>query len=762
MLDRRILSLSFALLGFLGADRAISQGPAQTSVEISFALQTPSELPVKGSLVLRPLEERGEPLRLAVASLKLPTLSLPANSKWEVSADLTGFWVLRKSLIVGPPDQPSRFTLDLWPLGTVSGVVKVKDKKAPLPKQVMVRSLAAPSFLKRPVAPKGARDCPVDEKGTWSCSLPATVFDLVISADGLTPHYRWGVKIPAGKTLSLGTIELEKGASVAGWVAVEEGAIEPGRCIARLAPLVAGGAGLKSVSSLERTAFEREVRKDGFLQFAGLPPGTYAVEVQQPGFPPVRLSPVRVDPGAETFLREPLILRRSLDLAFEIRPPLDWLGQPWRARVLKPGGRQPIPLVFEGPADEEGRFTVPGQAPGRFRIGLRDSLGNNLYSKEHSVDGSASAPQLIEVRFITVEGEIRLGREPLAATLWFGGRYGAVGSKIEADAEGRFHGVLSQDGLWRIEVEAAEPGFPTWTRAEVRAGRSGKAKLEIVLPDTRIFGRVVDEQGKPVPEAAVAVRGESVDVLDMTDEDGAFEVRALPEGSVWLGAESASRQSERSFATLVEGRAAGPIELRLRETRQLTGRVVSSRGPVVGSRVLVLARAPDGGGAIATTGTDGTFDVKLPQAVSRVAAIVSAPGFALQAYEALAEGAPLTLQVTEEGGSLEVTLPLTREEMMRENLMVAAFQNGLFVPASVLGQWAHDQGQPRELIDQTLRVPNVAPGEYRVCLLPRQLEIALPGSTGPEGGPCDSGILAPGAILRLKPGRPGRPLPASP
>ena len=78
---------------------------------------------------------------------------------------------------------------------------------------------------------------------------------------------------------------------------------------------------------------------------------------------------------------------------------------------------------------------------------------------------------------------------------------------MESDDEGRFHGILPREGPWKIEVQAAEPAFSTSARAEVDAGRSGKATLDIRLPDTRIFGRVVDEQGKPVARADVIPAG---------------------------------------------------------------------------------------------------------------------------------------------------------------------------------------------------------------------------------------------------------------
>jgi hypothetical protein len=727
----------------------------QTAVQISFLAKVASALPVKGAVVLRAADGKGEPIRLAVTSPATLSTMLPSGSKWEVSAELPGFWAPRQSLVAGPPDQPSRLALDLWPLGTIAGIVKVKDKGALLPKQILVKTLGVPSFLKRPVPPKGAIDCPVDRKGAWSCSLPATTFDLVISAEGSTPSYRWGVKVPAGKTLSLGTIELTHGASVAGWVAVDGGRIEPKGCIARLDVVAAGGASLQSLSTMQRTALKREVQQDGFFQFGGLAPGTYSVEVQQPGYPAVRSAPIRVDPGVETLVREPLTLRQPSALKLDIRPPLDWLDHPWRAQVFKLGERPPTPLVFDGRADEDGQLTVPGQSAGRYRVSILDSLGNSLYSGEHSVDTVEGAPQTIEVRFVTVEGSIRLGDDPLPAVLWFGGHSGAVSSKMEADEKGKFHGVLPREGVWRIEVGASMPGFPIWTQADVQANHAGKATLDLALPNTRIFGRVVDEQGKPVPAADVILQGQDSHALQSADEAGGFEVRGLPEGAVWLGAEAPSQVSDRTLATLVDGRAVGPIELKLHQTRRLNGTVTSSLGPAAGARVLILARTPDGGGAAGTTGSDGTFHVDLPRAASSIIAIVSAPGFALRAFDAQVETESLLLPVTEESGDLAITLPLTSDELLRKNLFLATFQNGLPVPGAVLSQWANDHGQALVGPDHTLRVPDVAPGDYRVCLLPRQLELLLPWSSMPAGAACASGSLAPGTTLSLKPGSPG-------
>lgn len=745
----RVGCLAAALLGLASG---VAWGePAQTGsapVVIELAIKSAAVPPPPGALILTPSERQGEPIRIPVSSAAPTATRLPPGSKWEVAPDFPGFWGPRKPLTVGSPHQETRLTLDLWAMGKVSGVLKVREKGQTLPRTVLVKTLAAPAFAKRLPAPKGAMDCPVDEKGSWTCSLPAAVFDLVISAEGFVPHYRWAVEIPAGKERSLGNLELERGASVAGWLAVEEGPIEPG-CVVRLSPWAPGGADPATAASAEQKAHEAAVRRDGFFQLKGLPAGVYLLEARQPGFSPARIAPLRVALQAETFVEEPIVLRRPLALSIEVSPPLDWLGHPWTARVVRTeeSGGRPNPVAFEGAVGESGALRIPDQTPGLFRVSILDSLGNGLATSEVSL--SADSPPLrIEVDLVTLEGTLRLGQEPLSATLWFGGRSGAVRVNMASDEEGRFHGVLPRGGDWKVDVEASEPRLRTTCRVDVSPNRAGQATLDIGLPDTKIFGNVLDEHGKPVPAANVTFMSERVETFEVSDALGGFELRGLPEGTAWLAASKEGRGSARVDANLVDGRAIGPIQLRFLPMRRLSGKILSPAGPVPGAQVTVVATVPPVGGGIVMSEPDGSFEIELPEIVQRINAVVAAPGFALRAFEAAA-GAPVSFPVSADEGDLEIRMALSTEELARRDLRVAVYQNGLELLPNTLREWSQQRGRPwpGSLSNPVaLRIPGLAPGDYRICLVPLRLQEE---AAAPPRVECASGTLFTGGVLAL-------------
>jgi hypothetical protein len=682
------------------------------------------------------------------------TISLPADTQWEVAPRIERYWALPSPIRSGLPGERLAYKFNLWPKSRVAGSVTVEPGEK-LPTELAVKIRAAQIPGRKPDVPEVLVKCPIGKLGELSCDLPATLLDLSIRAEGFVPHNRWAVRLERDKATPLGRLLLKKGASVSGWAQVEKGALDPGNAKARLSPLQAPGADSSLAERVRSAALEVPLDGRGFFQFAGVAPGGYVVEVTQPGFAPARVSPIEVWPGSETALTQPLTLRRPLRIELTISPETDWLGKPWQVEMFRAsdlGGS--AGSIYDGAARSDGRLVLEGQTPGTFRIVVSDSLGNPLYSDfDFLIRDAGEAQRAIEIDLVSLRGEVLLGEEPLSATLYFGGRHAALGSRMESDQEGEFHGVLPREGAWFVEVEAMEPAISTHSKVHVQSRGDGTARLTVELPDTRVFGKVVEEGGQPVKASVFAESGQgSVEVT--TRDDGSFEIRGLPSGPVRLSAEARSRKgrlvSDSTLTVLSEEQQAGPVELRLRKNKLVQGRVQSARGPVPGAVLEVFPLRPAlPGGASVRTDLQGSFEARVPEPAETVLAVVSPPGNGLKAFEVPLDGRLAVLEVSREAGTLEISAGLTEEEARAQALQMIVAQNGLHLPWNLLLHWAQGHGE-RLRISEGLRIPSLAPGEYRVCLVSRA-ELIQRGPEGPSGlaGQCASGYLEAGGTLQL-------------
>lgn len=726
--------------------------PAPARLEVALAAKAGVAL-AEGRLQLRSSSGR-PPIELAVAG-PAAAASVPAGSSWELTAAIPAAWVAPQSVIAGAGGSVTALTVPVWPLAWLEGALRLPAGEKTYPREVLASIEPAPFAGARAIR-RGSSPCPVDEEGRFRCPLPAGApVDLALRAEGYVPHYRWDLALEPAERRTLGTLPLVRGASVSGWLRAGEGELRPGQAKVRLLPLQAPQGDGVVMQRIAASAPEARAREDGFFQLEALRPGKYVLEAEHPGYAPARVSPLEVYPERESALREPMILNRPLTLEISLEPAVDWLGKPWQVEVWRgadlSGARETKP-AFAGPAPESGVLRVPGQAPGRFTITVFDAVGNPLFSDwDLQVTDGTSARIPVRLEALWAEGTLRLGGEPLAGEVIFGGRHGDVHASLKTDAEGHFEGVLPKAGPWMVEVETLHPEIHARTKTEVRSGEP----VEIDLPDTRLEGVVIDGEDKPVAAALVDIVGQAwAYVTRQTGLDGKFEARALPEGAVTLVARHGTAEgrlaSDRETVELTEGATAGPVRLRLLARKPCAGRVVSAYGPVPGARVSLVGDLANPIGDRTTTDLEGKFKVDLHARASGGTLVVEAAGYALEIFEVTCGPQPFDLAVAEDGGVLELQLADQAAEDTDAS-RVLLFQDGKGLPFPAAVGWTYGHGWPlSESGIDGLRIPSLAPGEYRLCLGPvAPLHVMSPRQWSETVAKCAVGYLVSGGTLTL-------------
>lgn len=736
--------------------------PSNVSVRFEVALQVPSKAPFRGQVKLTrqgasDAQGTDSEISVVIEAGREARIALPAGSAWEAQITAPGFWVRRFSFpVAASGDQVQR--LEAWPLGKVVGRLVSAEKPPALPKKLVVTTLPLRNSAKNRAVPKGEIECPVDREGRFGCELPAATYDLSVFAESFIPLYSWDVAVAGGRETDLKTLTLRRGASLAGWVGVTgDGVVDPDRCRVVVSPTVAlGGGDIGAIEKLSLMGRESRVNGRGFFQFVGLAPGTYTIGVEQEGALAEPRGPIRVAAGGETYLAEPFLLEAPLDLELVVEPAKDWLGQPWAVHVERSLGRGDLrtETVFEGRTSGEGVARAMRQKRGHFTVRISDSVGQKMLTEHDLIFNSpADARRVFEVPWVEVEGRILLGDRPLRATLWFGGKSGLSSIRFESDEEGRFSGALSRDGHWRIDVAAVAPPISLELQRRIEA-REGRAEIEIEIPNTRLFGRVVGASGQPETEAVVSVlESDGSSQILFAEKSGRFDVRGVAPGLVSLGAESrrGGLSSDEQVLRLANGAEIGPIELELRDQAKFTGRVLSARGVEGGATVTVIGARPARYGYGRTrTSPDGKFEAKLPTSVEAAIAVVGALGSALTAFD-LRPGASVDLFVPGGGGTIELDLgPSLGRRVTEGDAWLMLFQNGLELPLQTVSDWARSHGEPYS-DGGVSRVSELAAGEYLACVVPLSARAPLTrsGWSPNLAVECRSGQLVPGGVLRL-------------
>jgi len=634
----------------------------------------------------------------------------------------------------------------LQPAGIVKGRFEVPSGDA-LPVDLALE------LVPSPVSPKVASSkatvaCEV-RKETWKCTVPAGTLDLRLKAGGYAPLYVWGSRVKPLQTVELGTLKLRRGASVVGWVETEDGAVPPRPSKVELAPFEAGEPDVIAERRLRSTARETGVNERGFFQFDGVLPGQYSLKVTKSGFAPAQVGPVDVRADLEARMLDRIVLGRPIALDLVVEPPVDPYGQPWKIQLA---AASPRTESFKGVASAEGKWRQDGLIPGPYHLKVLSDESTQWVLEEVEVDAHRD-PLEIRIPLVEVQGKVTRGKDPLAATLWFGGVSAARKVRVDSNEAGRFHGFLPQEGPWPVQL-AVEEGDVRVSLDPVEIRRlPGKraAEVEIAVPDTTLVGEVVDEAGHPVSAAQIWAnnigklrRGE--DNRFQSDTEGKFRIRGLAPGQTAVRVEEGDRTSDWAQVALENGHESPWLRLVLRSNTDLHGRIVSASGAVAGVQILGIPELGEVGvstGVSAVTDPSGEFVLSLPRDTRALNFLVFAPGFALKMAKApLVPKTPLEISVETLGGGLVVELPAPGASSPTPLLV----HGGTFFPVQLVAPWARLQGAAPGKAGR-LVLPNVEVGSWALCIGGAS---ALRQGKTPPPTQCTSGFLLPNGELALK------------
>ncbi|MFN7959916.1 MAG: carboxypeptidase-like regulatory domain-containing protein [Thermoanaerobaculia bacterium] len=757
---------------------ALAAPASADPLRLSLSLAGPADVARAGRLpVVVEARAYGQPEGTAAASARqegqapgAALLALDGRWFWRIEVRAENYWA--EPLLLSGAALSGQRAMVLMPAGRVVGSVRSGAEER-LPVELELRWETVPALGKadregrRELSPTLARPivirCPL-QQGRFDCAVPAGTRDLSVRVPGFLSHSFWGLAVAQGKVAELGTVELRRGASVVGWLATRQPPAIGPSCEVTLTPAqVLVDPTLSARNRVRALTTHPDAR--GFFRFKGVEPGGYTLRARQEGFGEARLPGISVVAGAETRLRQLLVLEPPQVLKIYLDPPVDRAGQPWRLRVFE-RGEGGFRLEERTPAavpSEAGSWHLPELPAGPYWLEISDSTGARAAFRSIDLE-PGSGPLFLTLPMVEIAGELRLGKKPIPAKIFFGGRSGTERVEFEADEEGHFAGTLPRPGAWRVDVVAPSLGVERrLERLEVaKPSGEGPVRVDLSLPATRVEGRVLDASGRGVRGAAVSAQrfdgSEPPPPPIASGEQGRFRWLGLAPGAYRLEAELGEETADPVEISLEGSSSPGEVRLILRPHRELVGRVMAGAEPVFAARVeavpLVAGRS-SGLGSLCGAASDaaGRFRLALPAWADGAALRLSAPGFALRwaRFAVLPQG-EVILPLAQDGGTLVLRSAPAQESEVPGPMVWSP--EGEPQAASGFLEWARLGGAKPESSTQT--IPQLAPGTYTACWFASLEEEARAVAQGDRPrNRCSTGWLPPQGELELaEPGPP--------
>lgn len=648
---------------------------------------------------------------------------LPLASSIVLPAGSAGATVTCRGPGIWCPELPLRgddVTLPVFATMTVTGTISGPGAGATLTKGTVQGVVAS-----------GERSVPFEfgetvplQGASFSFVAPRTRLDLRFAFPGAAPVYRWGLEPPAeavntSSTLPLGNLILHPGASLIGWARQRNDEL----------PIAGAKVVALPVASAEHEMLPLHTWKSstdgrGFFQLHGLEPGTYQLEISAAGQIPQVLEAVELAPRTETVLGV-VLLDAPIRLSVEIEPPSYPGGDPWTLDV-SPVRRLPGEDRMRIRVGEDGNGQITSLRPVDYYVTVRTAEGEELLFERHHLVGDTRLSLVVPL--VEVEGTLRLGGEPLSATIEL--QTGA-GDRVEltSNEDGELAGwmrrperpTVSARVKWREGRELRERTVQVLASIEDNA-----VELHVDLPAGAVYGEVVDAEGKPKSRfRVIATPADEASVFTRihgeTDDSGRFHLTGLASERYFLQAGgNGAPTSDVVLSDLSDGVPVDDVRLVVWPTRELVLQVTSMGRPVAGATVALaaLGRLP----VSLESRTDGRGDANfdIPEAVERAVVTVFAPSRLLWSGCLPIEGERLPLALpAPPGGTLTISLA-GRNDLPtipggRDVLLTG---DGGFVPYGVFLHWnrlrnaSHGIENDGPSVVQSLQLPALAPGGY--------------------------------------------------
>lgn len=665
------------------------------------------------------------------------TADIPSGIVVRLRATATDRWSEERFVLVS--DETGEVTIDLWPAAVIGGQFDARSsiRSIALEAQQAKESTIIGGNL--PPLPQVRVNCPVERTGRWRCRLPAGSLDLAIRAEGFAPEYFWRKALPPSRVIDLGMIRLIRGASISGFVHVESASAASSRSAVTLTlrPMMPANSESPRIDLIARQV---TTNTKGFFQISGVPPGAYVLTATSHGMGSEERE-IEVLENVEAILREPIILTRKKILRVAVTPATDPWGQLWTVNLARLEGENFIRTIASTTLPADGRWKSEPLQKGKYRILISRRQGN-WGSREVVVDDDLDVA--LELPLITTSGTLKLGGKPLEGFIWFGGEGSSLSVPVAVRSDGLFRTILPrpENDTWvPVQVVADRPKvLREISSLKLTVGGDGKARADIDIPETAVFGEVVDSAGNGVQSwITVSAGGPHGAILQLdTDEAGVFSIHGVAPGELTIAAEASGSATPRSTTLSITEGETSPRYVRLvvEPNVEVKGIIRASARGVPGATISYI---PQQRGVFvihrATTEMDGSFTFSAPPGTERVTAVVSAPGFARRLLS-MDVSNTASVDVSQQYGRISIIAP---ESERTRGTVIVAIREGVWYRAAALRSAAG--GRDRTTTEKThLEIERMEPGIYSACRI-AQHEASTTAT--PRMFDCVTGYLSP-------------------